>query len=69
MPNRLTSASMQGYVQPEEYTAMLEKEWFGVKTPPDFNDFNGMFFPYSESQPFTYALTLLGLSQYQNIKE
>ncbi|KAK3762468.1 hypothetical protein RRG08_009856 [Elysia crispata] len=71
-PSSVTSFFMDGYVSPDSYTAMLGQTWFGRTTPRDFRGYNAekeYFFAYWESEPLTYAITMLGLAMYSNIDE
>ena len=71
-PSMYTSFSMEGYVTPDNYAAMLDQKWFGRTTPRDFHGYNTEkknFFIYWESEPMTYTITMLGLSMYRNIEE
>ena len=63
---------MQGHVTSQEYAAMLKQPHFGMKTPMTFDGFNseaGDFFPFWSSDAFTYALTMVSLAQYENIRK
>ncbi len=47
---------------------LLEREHQGQKTPLDFKGFNKDNFPFWSSDPYTYAVSLLALAQYNNLK-
>ncbi|KAL4240066.1 hypothetical protein ACF0H5_000860 [Mactra antiquata] len=62
---------MRGYVTSDEFAAMLEKPHFGMRTPETFDGYNsepGGYFPFWSCDSYTYAVSLLALSQYENIK-
>ena len=59
----------QGHVTPAEYAAMLKLPHFGMKTPMTFAGYNsdpGDLFPFWSSSAYTYAVTLVTLSQFDN---
>ena len=61
----------QGHVTPDVYAAMLKRPHFGKMTHMTFDGYNSEprgYFPFWSSDPYTYSMTLVVLSQYQNIK-
>jgi hypothetical protein len=47
---------------------MLKQKHFNVLTPIDFKGYNvEIGFPFWSSEPYTYAVSLLALSQYNNL--
>lgn len=66
--NNLISG-VQGVVDEIEYQKMLQQKHFGQKTPLDFHGYNikGGYFPFWSSEPYTYAVSLLALSQFNNL--
>ncbi|XP_053378444.1 uncharacterized protein LOC123526341 [Mercenaria mercenaria] len=61
---------MNGYVKRTEYDAMLKQPHFGMMTPLTFDGYNseaGGYFPFWSCDSYTYAVSLLALSQYENI--
>ena len=61
----------QGHVTSDVYAAMLKQPRFGKMTKVTFDGYNSDpngYFPFWSSEPYTYSVTLLVLSQFQNIK-
>ena len=61
----------QGHVTPDVYAAMLKQPHFGKPTKMTFDGYNsepGGFFPFWSSEPYTYSMALVVLSQYRNIQ-
>lgn len=61
---------MKGVVSHEEYDTMLKEPHFGMMTPMTFDGYNSekdMFFPFWSCDAYTYAVSVLALSQYENI--
>jgi hypothetical protein len=58
-----------GSIDENTYQELLAKTHFGVSTPLDFPGYNtkGNFFPFWSSEPYTYAVSLLALTQHNNI--
>lgn len=76
-PNEITEKeinnviyAIRGYVNENEYQKMLAQKNFGFYTPIDFHGYNTRenIFPFWSSTPYTYAVSLLAISQYQNIE-
>eukprot|EP01116_Phalansterium_solitarium_P003926 TRINITY_DN14774_c0_g1_i1.p1 TRINITY_DN14774_c0_g1~~TRINITY_DN14774_c0_g1_i1.p1 ORF type:complete len:644 (+),score=221.97 TRINITY_DN14774_c0_g1_i1:909-2840(+) len=64
--------AVQGYIQPDQYEAMLQETWFNLKVPLDFPGFNVGIeggYPFWSSPAMTYSLSLLALSQYVVLEE
>lgn len=62
-------AGVQGVIDEKVYDQMLLETHFGQRTPIDFHGYNvkDNLFPFWSSEPYTYAVTLLAFSQYDNI--
>uniref|UniRef100_A0A0B7B987 Uncharacterized protein n=1 Tax=Arion vulgaris TaxID=1028688 RepID=A0A0B7B987_9EUPU len=63
-------AGVQGYIPKNEYEDMLNKNQFGKPTPIVFKGYNHPDFGDKlilSSDPYTYTITLLALSRYQEI--
>ena len=62
---------VQGVLDEETYQEMLKQTHFGQATPLEFDGYNvkNNIFPFWSSQPYTYAVSLLALSQYNNLIE
>jgi hypothetical protein len=60
---------VQGSIDEKAYEAMLAYPHFNVSTPVDFTGYNvkNNIFPFWSSQPYTYAVSLLALSQFNNL--
>lgn len=56
-----------GSIDETTYQNLLNKEHFGKMTPIDFQGLNKDNFPFWSSEPYTYAVSLLALSQYNNL--
>lgn len=65
----LVIAGVSGSIDEKTYQDLLKQKHFGVQTPIDFAGYNtkGNFFPFWSSEPYTYAVSLLALSQYNNL--
>lgn len=61
---------VKGIISEYEYQKMLNQKHFGFDTPIDFHGYNTKenIFPFWSSTPYTYAVSLLALSQYQNLE-
>lgn len=64
-----TSYSVRGYMEPAEYEAQLKKNHYNQKAPLDFNGYNAWdgSFPFWSSPGYTYAISLLVFSRYNNM--
>ena len=62
-------AGVSGVIDEDKYQEMLKEQHFGVNTPIDFEGYNlkDNFFPFWASQPYTYAVSLLALAQFNNL--
>ena len=60
---------VSGVIYEDKYIQLLEEKHFGQNTPVDFNGYNvkDNFFPFWSSKPYTYAVSLLALSQFDNL--
>ena len=60
---------VSGMIDEVKYNDMLKEKHFGENTPLDFTGYNlkDNFFPFWSSQPYTYAVSLLAISQFNNI--
>ena len=58
-------AGVHSVIPEEEYVEMLKKQHFGMLTPIDFYGYNQDSFPFWSSEPFTYASSMLALTQYR----
>jgi hypothetical protein len=56
---------MRSVIPEDEYKAELTKKHFGKMTPTDFFGYNSSGFPFWSSEAFTYASSMLALSQYR----
>jgi hypothetical protein len=56
-----------GVVDEESYQKMLKQEHFHTNTPVDFHGYNKDNFPFWSSEPYTHAVTLLALAQFNNL--
>ena len=58
-----------GYINEADYQRMLTETHFNVSTPTTFNGYNVRQgeFPFWSSQPYTHAVTLLALAQWNNL--
>ncbi|RNA27111.1 transmembrane [Brachionus plicatilis] len=63
--------AVKGFINEKEYQNMLAQKHFGFDTPLDFHGYNTKenIFPFWSSAPYTYAVSLLALSQYQNLEK
>ncbi|CAF0912293.1 unnamed protein product [Brachionus calyciflorus] len=61
---------VQGTIDEGEFEKMTQQPHFGVTTPIDFVGYNVKenVFPFWSSTPYTYAVSLLALSQYNNLE-
>ncbi len=61
---------VRGFIDEKTYQKMLTEPHFGERTPLDFHGYNyiGNFFPFWSSQPYTYAVSLLALAQFNNLE-
>jgi hypothetical protein len=59
---------VRGFIDENTYQKMLKESHFGERTPLDFQGYNGNFFPFWSSQPYTYAVSLLALAQFNNLE-
>ena len=57
-----------GLIDEAVYEAMLKKNIFNVSTPVDFQGYKSLF-PFWSSEPYTYSVSMLALSQYNNLNE
>jgi hypothetical protein len=57
----------EGSIDEETYESMLKEKHQGKMTPVDFQGFNKDNFPFWSSEPYTYAVSLLALAQYNNL--
>lgn len=64
-----TIVGVRGYINETDYQRMLTEKHFNVSTPTTFKGYNvpGAEFPFWSSQPYTHAVALLALAQYNNI--
>ncbi|XP_067659668.1 uncharacterized protein [Haliotis asinina] len=62
-------SGFQGVVSEDRYLEMCQQEHFGQKTPMTFSGYNAGqgYFPFWTSDSYTYASTVLAISQYNNI--
>lgn len=70
-PTAKNIIGMQGYVSVAEYSAMLKQPHFGMMTPMTFDGYNreaGSYFPFWSCDSYTYAVSMLAIAQYDNIK-
>jgi hypothetical protein len=61
---------VQGSIDEPSYQAMLTQTHFNYTTPLEFTGYNikNNIFPFWSSQPYTYAVSLLALSQFNNLE-
>jgi hypothetical protein len=61
---------VSGVIDEATYQNQLKQTHFGLPTPLDFHGYNVKqnMFPFWSSEPYTYAVSLLALSQYNNIE-
>ncbi len=61
---------VQGSIDEETYQSQLKLNHFGQPTPLDFVGYNVKqnIFPFWSSEPYTYAVSLLALSQFNNLE-
>ena len=61
---------VQGTIEESEFQKMVRQKHFNVSTPIDFIGYNVKenIFPFWSSSPYTYAVCLLALSQFNNIE-
>lgn len=66
----LVISGVSGLFDEVKFQEKILKKHFGQELPLDFHGYNskGNGFPFWSSEPFTYAVSLLALSQYYNIK-
>ena len=65
-PNLIVAVS--GVIPNATYQQLLEKECYGANVPMDFPGYNSPDMPlffYLSSEPLTYSLSLLALTQYR----
>lgn len=62
---------VSGYIDEETFEEDMKKKQFGQDVPIDFNGYNikGNEFPFWSSEPYTYSVALLALSQFNNIEQ
>ena len=60
---------VQGAIDEVTYQEELKQMHFGESTPIDFYGYNvkDNFFPFWSSEAYTYSVTLLALSQFNNL--
>ncbi|CAF1219036.1 unnamed protein product [Rotaria sp. Silwood1] len=60
---------VSGYIDETIYERMISEKHFNRSTPTTFSGYNvpGAEFPFWSSQPYTHAVTLLALAQYNNL--
>lgn len=60
---------VQGSIDESEFQKMVKQKHFNVSTPIDFIGYNVKenIFPFWSSTPYTYAVSLLALSQFNNL--
>jgi hypothetical protein len=59
---------ISGIVNESDYQTMLKQTHFNVTTPIDFKGYNAEIgFPFWSSEPYTYAVSLLAISQFCNL--
>ena len=68
LPNLING--VQGSIDEPTFQEMLANKHFNFNTPLDFHGYNTKenIFPFWSSQPYTYAVSLLALSQFNNIE-
>jgi hypothetical protein len=61
---------VSGLIDEAQYQTLLKEPHFGQATPIDFPGYNTQanLFPFWCSEPYTYAVALLALSQFHNIQ-
>ncbi|XP_038064437.1 uncharacterized protein LOC119734887 [Patiria miniata] len=59
--------AMSGVVPQEQYKKMVQEPHFGHQTPTEFPGYSNSVFPFWSSAAYTYASTLLTLSQFLNL--
>ncbi|XP_038058841.1 uncharacterized protein LOC119730137 [Patiria miniata] len=59
--------AMSGVVPHEQYKKMVQEPHFGHQTPTEFPGYSNSVFPFWSSAAYTYASTLLTLSQFLNL--
>lgn len=58
----------KGTIDEKTYQEMLKQKHFNVITPVDFEGYNkAQGFPFWSSEPYTYAVSLLALAQFNNL--
>jgi hypothetical protein len=64
-----TIIGINGIINETIYQQMINEKHFNVSTPITFEGYNarGAEFPFWSSQPYTHAVTLLALAQYNNL--
>lgn len=62
---------VSGYIDEATFEEELKKQHYGRDVPIDFHGYNvkGNEFPFWSSEPYTYAVALLALSQLENIEQ
>ena len=57
---------VSGFISEDDYNKMLKEKQFNVYPPMDFHGYNSNdnSFPFWSSEAFTYAATLLALTQH-----
>ena len=60
---------VSGVIEEEKYAKMLKEKHFGKYTPLNFNGYNVRysFFPYWSSEPYTFSVALLAITQFGNV--
>lgn len=59
---------VEGSIEEKTYQELLRENHFNLgPTQIDFNGYNSGAFPFWSSEPYTHAVTLLALSQYNNL--
>jgi hypothetical protein len=62
-------AGVSGVIDEDTYQKLLTQKHFGYPTPLDFDGYNikENIFPFWASEPYTYSVAILALSQYLNL--
>jgi hypothetical protein len=60
---------VSGVIEEAQYVEILKEKHFGKYTPLNFNGYNVRysFFPYWSSEPYTFTVALLAITQFENL--
>ncbi len=62
---------VNGAIDKQEFEELIKKKHFGFDTVVDFQGYNSVDMPFTfwSSEPYTYAVALLAISQFNNLEQ